>query len=409
MRITGAKVLDPAAGRFEAREVGVRDGRIAEPAGGPVLDLSGAYLLPGFVDCHVHVAMDTSKPSSIDVWHGARPGRIALHCALAARRMLMCGVTTARDVGGWDHHEIAVRDEIAAGRLAGARLICSGRLLTITSATTRYYPGMYHECDGPMGVRRAARAEIAAGADLVKLLVTGAVTSAEGEDANDLQFLPDEIAAAVEVAREAGTHVAAHAHGERGIVAAAEAGCRSVEHSCLGTERAYAAMVEHGTWLVPTLSVMPSMFDDPAFAAAVPPHIRDRYAALRERHMEAIGLAHGMGVRIAMGTDLGTPANHAGRNMRELALMVEAGMTPAEAIRAATTGAAEMLGRDDIGAVEVGRCADLIAVEADPLADVGALADVFLVVKDGVVHRNDRAFRPEPDGLVVTEPVAAPL
>jgi imidazolonepropionase-like amidohydrolase len=407
MLITGARVLDVPQGRFERRDVGVRDGRLVEPddvaPAAPRIDLDGAYLLPGFFDCHVHICMDTEKPSSIDVWHNALPGQIALWAARAARRMLMCGITTARDVGGWDYHEIAVRNAIRDGWIAGSRLLCAGRILTQTCATTPYYPGMYEEADGPVAVARAARRQLAQGADLIKVMASGAVTSSEYERADAIQYQPEELAAAVRIASENFKRVAAHAHAAAAVINAAEAGCRSVEHSCLGSREAYAAMHRHGTWLVPTVCTTQAMMAEPGFADATPPHIRERYATMHERHIANIRMAREMGVNICMGTDVGTPGNHAGDNMQELEVMVhECGFSPLEAIRSATIDAARMMDLDqELGLLLPGRIADAIAVESDPLADIGALRHVFFVMKDGHVHRNDRAFRPEPDGRVI--------
>ena len=410
MRLVNANVLDVEAGVFRRRDLEVSGARIGPGGGGRAVDLRGAYLLPGFFDCHVHIAMNTEKASSIDVWSKARPGDIALHAARNARRLLMCGITTARDVGGWDYHEVAVRDAINAGRLVGSRLFCCGRILSQTCATTPYFPGMYRECDGPMEVRKAAREQVAQGADLIKLLVTGAITSAPNEDANEIQLRPDEISAAVEIASDNGLHVAAHAHGAKGIVNAAECGCRSVEHTCFGNRKAYQALLDHGVWLVPTLCIHQALLADPDFAALAPAHIRARYADTEELHVENIRMAYGMGVRIAMGTDIGTPGNHAGENMQEPVLMVTAaGMTEIDAIRASTLSAARMMRVDDrLGSLDDGKLADVIGFERNPLEDITALQETFFVMKEGRIHRNDRAFRPEPDGLVVTAPVDDP-
>lgn len=411
MRLANAHVLDLEAGRFERRDLHVDGTRFARSAKGRTVDLGGAYVLPGFFDCHVHIAMRTELSSSIDVWHNALPGETALYAARAARRTLMCGITTARDVGGWDYHEIAVRNAINAGSLVGSRLFCSGRILTQTCATTPYFPGMYRECDGPAEVRKAAREQLAKGADLIKLMATGAITSAESERADAIQFRRDEISAAVEIAEDNGLHVAAHAHALEGIVNASECGCRSVEHASFGTRAAYEILAANGTWIVPTLCLHQALLSDKAFAALAPEHIRKRYEETEAVHIENISTAYKAGVRIAMGTDIGTPGNHAGENMQELDLMVNAaGMTEIDAIRASTISPATMMGLEKrLGSLDEGKIADAIAVDRDPLEDISALNDVFFVMKDGQVHRNDREFRPEPDGRVITEPVSSPL
>lgn len=263
---------------------------------------------------------------------------------------------------------------------------------------------MYHECDGPAEVLKGARIQMAQGADLIKLMVTGAITSSPHEDPDKIQFRREEISAAVSVAGDNRQHVAAHAHGAQGVINAAQCGCRSVEHSCLATREAYEAMLGHGTWLVPTLCVHQCLSRNPDFEAMAPEHIRRRYTQTEERHIENIRMAHGMGVKIAMGTDIGTPGNHAGENMQEVELMVkEGGMSEVEAIHAATLSAAQMMGLDHrMGSFEPGKIADVIACPRDPLQDITALNEVFFVMKDGNIHRNDRVFRPEPDGLVIT-------
>lgn len=395
MWLHNANVYDVEKARFSPADVEVRDGRIAAigqaPAGAEIVDMAGAHLLPGFIDCHVHICAKSDAPNPNNVWQGVLPGEIVLYAARGARRMLMCGITTARDVGGWDYHEIAVREAIAAGWIEGPRLVCSGRILSITSSTTPYYPGMYEEADGVEAVKSAARLQLSKGADFIKLLATGALTSTKYEKAEAIQYRREEIAAAVAIAEDNMTYVAAHAHAKEGIVNAVECGCRSIEHGSFGDETAYRLMAERGAWLVPTVCVMPALFRDDGFAAMTPEHIRARYRDLHVIRMENMKLARRLGVPVAMGTDCGTPGNHCGDNMQEPVLMVEeAGFTPAEAIRAATLGAATMMRLDrEIGSIAVGKAADLIATAASPLDDIRALERVDFVMKGGRVHKRD--------------------
>lgn len=396
MWLTGAQVYDVARGEFRPGDVRVEDGRITEIGRAPrqatdIVDLGGAWLLPGFFDCHVHICVDTSSPDPNNPWANALPGTIAIFAAEAARRMLMCGITTAREVGGWDYHEIAVREAVNARLIPGPRLYCAGKILTITSSTTPYYIGMYEECDGPAEVRKAARKQLAMGADLIKLLVTGAVTSTKYERYDAIQLRPDEIRAAVEIADDNFKHVAAHAHALDGIRNAVECGCRTVEHGSYGDEAVFRLMAERDCWLVPTMCITTAMFADPAFAARVPPHIRDRYGDIHELRVEMLKTAKRSGVKIAMGTDVGTPGNHAGDNMQELEVMVkQCGFTPREAIWSATMEAARMMRLDgDLGSLEPGKIADVIAVPENPLDDIAALRRVSFVMKDGTVFRND--------------------
>lgn len=403
MLLRNGQVFDLEAGRFASSDVRLSSGRIAElgkglsAGGGPEIDLNGAFLLPGFIDCHVHICVNTESADPNNPWRHALPGTVAIWAARAAERMLRCGITSAREVGGWDYHEIAVRNAINAGWIAGPRLFCAGRILTMTTATTPYFKGMYEEADGPDAVRAAARKQLAMGADLIKVMASGAITSSEYESADAIQYRPDELQAAVEIATDNFKHVAAHAHCPAAIKNAARAGCRTVEHAALGDRGAFEVMKEHGTVLVPTLCTISAMFRDPDFAARVPDHVRKEYARVEETRIAAMREARGVGVKVAMGTDVGTPGNHAGENMQELEVMVnEAGFSPLEAIRAATLHAAEVVDRGaDLGLIAEGRIADLIACPANPLETISALRDVCFVMKKGQIYRDDHGFAGE--------------
>ena len=395
MWLKGGQVYDVHNATFTATDILVEDGQITglgkTPATGvDVVDLDGAYLLPGFIDCHVHICVDTASGDPNNPWRDALPGTITLWAAGAAKRMLHCGVTTAREVGGWDYHEIAVREAVNAGWIEGPRLFCAGRILTQTTSTKPYFSGMYQECDGADEVRKGARKQLAQGADLIKIMASGAMTSTKYERADAIQYRPDEIRAAVEIATDNYTHVAAHAHATDAIRYAAECGCRSVEHGTYGNEEVYALMKQHGTFLVPTICVSSAMLNDERVSATMPQHIHDRYTGLRDMRIANISLAHKLGVKIAMGTDVGTPGNHAGDNMQEPIMMVtHCSMSPAQTIYASTWNPACLLGREDkLGSIEVGKIADIIAVKENPLENIEILRNVDFVMKDGQVFKH---------------------
>ncbi len=397
MWLVGGQVFDVESGGFRRGDIRVVDGRIAaigrHDASRPAVDMEDRWLLPGFIDNHVHITLDTSVAAGNNIWRDSRPGTIALHAAWNAGRLLRCGITTARDVGGWDYHEIAVREAIDVGRIAGPRLFCSGRILSVTSATTPYYPGMYEEVDGADEVRKGARKQFANGADIIKILASGAVNSSRYEKADAIQMRPDEIAAAVDIATDNHAHVAAHAHAAEAIRNAVAGGCRSIEHGTYATDECRRLMAERGTFLVPTFCTAHAFLKDPGFAGRALPHVLERYRELGALRRKQLRRAREAGVRIAMGTDVGTPGNHCGENMQEVVLMVEeCGFSPVEAIRSATVTGAELLGLDDsLGALKEGMAADIIAVPRDPLEDIHALMEVAFVMKAGAVARDDRS------------------
>ncbi|MSP81704.1 MAG: amidohydrolase family protein [Alphaproteobacteria bacterium] len=398
--IRGGSIYDVHTGTYRRQDIEIAEGRIARlantarpAAGDDVIDAKGAFLLPGLIDCHVHLCMPTEAANPDNPWRGQPAGAVAIYAAEAARRTLLAGITTARDVGGWDYHEIAVRGAINRGIIPGPRLFCAGRLLSITTATVDYYPGMYEVADGPDEIRRAARRQLAQGADFIKIMATGALTSSEYEDSRAIQYTLEEIKVAVAIAEDNYKYVAAHAHAEAGIRNAALAGCRSIEHGSFGNEEIYGVMAEKGTYLVPTCCVVSAMLADNQVSATVPRHIHQRYVEFDEIHLKNVGLAKRCGVPIAMGTDAGTPGNHHGDNAQELVSMVRgAGLSPHESVAAATIDAARLLRQEaNLGSLEVGKFADVIALAEDPLARIEAVRDVRLVMKGGAVVRDDLA------------------
>jgi imidazolonepropionase-like amidohydrolase len=391
--LAGGNVYDAVTGSSRRADVGLDGDRIVairpdarRSSDDAVLDVSGLHLLPGLIDCHVHLTQptDAGDPAKASARSDAA---VALFTAGAARRTVEAGITTVRDVGGWNYVEMDVRAAVRAGSITGPRMFLAGKLLSITTATVDYYPGMYDVADGADAVRAAARRQLARGADLVKVMATGALLSSETEDAQAIQFTLDELRAAVEIAHDNHKHVAAHCHALAGIEHAVEAGVDSIEHCTFADDAVLRRMAERGTALVPTICAGELLFRDPGVLATMPTHLHERMAAFNDVHTAAVRRAHELGVTIAMGTDAGTPGNHHGLNAWECVLLVErCGLNPVESIATATTNAARLLRQEGVlGVLAEGAAADVIAVPSDPADDISALTRVQAVVAGGRV------------------------
>lgn len=380
-------------GRIEAVGADVRI-----PAGARVIDLSRYTVLPGLIDMHVHLAM---RPIGEGDWvnAGVREGvaDAAIFGVRNARLTLEAGFTTVRNVGATGFADVALRNAIDAGRVPGPRMVTGGNSIGATGGhcdDNGYAPGALGRepgplegiANGPEEVRAAVRLQVKYGADVIKICATGGVLS-QGDAVGARQMDDDELAAVVRAAQHAERRVAAHAHGRDGIIAASRAGVHSIEHGSFLDEEGARVMVERGTWLVPTLMAGFTVGQGES-NAALPPWAATKGRAAWAAMQQAIRVATGAGVRIAFGTDAGVFPH--GRNAQEFELLVRyGGMTPMQAIQTATVNAALLLGMEqDVGSVEAGRYADLVAVEGDPLADVTLLRSaVRFVMKGGEVVR----------------------
>ncbi|MEZ0472109.1 metal-dependent hydrolase family protein [Luteimonas salinilitoris] len=379
----------------------VRDGRIAEvrdavqedAANPAALDLSGFHVLPGLIDVHAHLTL--SHDPALDYGEISGPASAILG-VVHARRTLMAGFTTVRDPGGPHYADVALRDAIAAGRVEGPRMFVSGPVLTMTgghAAVGNWAPpdlelssAAARVADGSDEIRKAVRLHQKYGVDFIKVIATGGIFT-DRSDPAAASYTRQEIEAAVDEARKRGQRVAAHAHGLEGIRNAVHAGVHSVEHGTYLDAETAALMARRGVFLVADLYADAYSLMHGDALGLDPAHLAKAEAA--SGHLrESFRRARAAGVRIAFGTDAGVFPH--GENARQFALYVQLGMSPLEALQAATRDAAELIGAgEDLGTVETGKHADLIAVPANPLADIRQLETVPFVMKGGTVVKNE--------------------
>ncbi len=377
------------------RIVAVQSGYTAPAAGDTVIDLKSATVMPGWIDCHVHLDFQQS-PATYSERFTMNPGDYALRAAYNARKTLLAGFTTVRNVGDAADSTIALRKAIAAGWVDGPRVYTAGgTIATIgghadrtNGASVRLMgdPGpLDGVITGPEEARKAVRQHFKEGADLIKITATGGVLDLS-TNAAGAQFTPEELKAIVETAHEYGLKVAAHAHGTEGMKRAVEAGVDSIEHGTFMTDEVVALMKQHGTYYVPTLSAGHWVMDKAKIPGFLPAIVLPKVALVGPAMTGAFQRADQAGVKIAFGTDQGV-ATH-GENAREFIFMVEAGMNPMKAIKSATIEGAKLIGVEkDLGSVETGKYADLVAVPGDVLADIKLVMQPNFVMKGGVVYR----------------------
>ena len=360
--------------------------RVAVPAGARVIDLGDATLLPGLIDAHVHLTGEID--GNFDRAVKDLPAMEALFGAANAQKTLMAGFTTVRDVGAGNFTNVALDRATSLGIVPGPRIIAAGHSIGITGGhcdVTGYAPGVLEQgpedgvADGPDAVLRATRYQIKHGAKVIKICATAGVLSFE-ESVGAQQLSEAEMRIIVEEAARHGIKVAAHAHGTEGIKAAIRAGVASIEHGSILDDEAVRMMRERGTYLVPTLHLTEAIALD-----KLPAPIRAKAETVLPNMRTSFQRALRAGVKVAFGTDAAVIPH--GTNGREFGTMVKFGMTPVDALRAATTGAADLLGRGDLGALAAGRLADVVAVPGDPLQDIHAMERVSFVMKNGVVYR----------------------
>jgi imidazolonepropionase-like amidohydrolase len=351
------------------------------------IDLEGRTLLPGLINSHVHIMMDAGP----DPLKSLKPDDLAAIVLKGARRgeqMLQAGITTARDLGGFEYGELALRDAFAAGDLPGPRLLCAGKLITMTGG---HGWDIGYEVDGPDEVRKAVRRNIKRGVNCIKMMATGGVLT-PGVEPGASQLSEAEMRAGVEEARNVGIRTASHAQGTEGIKNAIRAGIDTIEHGIFLDEEAIEMMVQRGVVFVPTLAA-PYQIVEAGEARGIPAYALEKSRRVIDAHRKSFEWAVSAGVTIAAGNDGGTPFNPVHDLVTEIRLMAEGGLKPLGAIRAATHGSARALGlSEQTGTIQQGKWADCLILEkgADPLEDISALSQVSMVIKRGkiIIQKN---------------------
>lgn len=391
----------------------VRAGRVAEVVEGfvssiegvegplEVIDLSDRFVLPGLIDCHTHLTgQSVPVAERIRRTLSETEAHAAIDGVVYAERTLMAGFTTVRNVGSGGSTGLALRDRIASGMIPGPRMLVSGPSVTVTGGhgdwTNSISPVLRPErgpetmtADGPAEVRKAVRARIREGVDLIKITATGGVLSMTAAGV-DQQFFDDELESIVEAANRMGRKVAAHAHGADGIKAALRAGVASIEHGTYLDDEAIALFNETGAYLVPTIHAGKYVSEKAQVPGYYPPAIEAKASAVGPVMQGALGRAYDGGVRIAFGTDVGVGEH--GTNALEFVYMFEAGIPTEDCLISATINAADLCGiSDQVGTLEPGMWADVIAVDGNPLADLSVLQDVRFVMKEGTVYKGAAA------------------
>ena len=343
------------------------------------IDVRGGTVLPGLIDCHVHLVWDGS-PDPASMIRGLSESRIALWAYRNAVKTLDCGITTVRDLGSPGHTVLDVAHMVKTGTLVGPNIVCAGPALCMTGGHGHY---MSHEVDGVEQLRAAARWVMREGADLVKVMASGGIYT-EGEKVGSPQYTVEEMKAAVEEAHKRERHVAAHAEGLAGIRNALDAGVDTIEHGIFADEDCLRRMKGKGIPVIPTMAVMRRLASDPR----IPAFAQEKARPVTDAHIAMLRRAVKLGVMVATGTDAGSPCSPPDVYFQELEIMAEAGMAPMEIIRSSTSVAARSIRRPDLGTLESGKQADVLVVAGNPLERLADIRNTRGVVVKGEIFRN---------------------
>jgi imidazolonepropionase-like amidohydrolase len=388
-RLVGARTIVTSDGRISQ----VLPGRVAVP-GARAVDLVGHTCMPGWIDLHVHLASE-SNPRAYEERFRLDDVDFAFRAVGYADKTLRAGFTTVRDLGG--EVTLKLRDAINAGVVKGPRIYAAGKSIATTGGHADPTNGMNSQLSFVLGTpgptegvvngaddaRQAVRQRYKDGSDVIKITATGGVLS-YAKSADAPQFMADEVRAIVETARDYGYTVAAHAHGKEGMRRAIEGGVTSIEHGTFMDDEIMALMKQHGTWYVPTITAGRFVAEKATVPGYLPDIVRPKAERIGAQIQDTFARAYKAGVKIAFGTDMGVGPH--GDNAVEFGYMVEGGMPAAQALQAATYNAAQVLAVNDIGQLEPGFRADVVAVAGNPLADIALTRKVAFVMKDGVAY-----------------------
>lgn len=358
------------------------------------IDLKTKTVTPGWIDCHVHMEEETNPGRYLQEFT-LNPADYAFQSAVFAERTLMAGFTTVRDLGGTTVN-ISLRNAINKELVKGPRILTAGRSIATTGGHADPSNGYRQDlmgdpgpkeavADGVDDCRKAVRQRYKEGSDLIKITATGGVLS-NAKNGSNPQFSEEEIKAIVETAKDYSFRVAAHAHGAEGMKRAIRAGVNSIEHGTLMDDETIALFKQYGTWYVPTITAGRAVADSAKITGYYPELVTPKAIAIGPQIQKTFAKAYKEGVKIAFGTDAGVYKH--GLNWLEFGFMIEAGMKPMDAIKAATINAADLLGmKDELGTIEAGKLADIVAVDGDPLTDSKVFGKVVMVMKDGKIYK----------------------
>ncbi len=373
------RLIDGTGVVFDQATLLVRGSKIAAvgssrditiPKGSIRIDGRGLTVIPGLIDCHVHLCLG-GEPDVVATLESESPSYTLLKSAKHAKMTIEAGFTTVRDVGSRDHSIFALKRAIESGILTGPRIVGAGLAICMVGGHARF---IGQQVEGTEQVRQVVAAQVAAGAEVIKVIASGGVLT-PGTSPDQAQMTREELSAAVDAARRAEKKVAAHAHGASGMKNAIWAGVHSIEHATLMDDEAGDLMKRHSVYMVPTLSALATTAASRP-GCGIPASVVDKARSMTKRHQASFRKAHESGILIAMGTDAGTPLNYHGENAQELDRMVTFGMTPMEAIVASTAAAARLIGiQNSVGTLVKGMQADIVVIDGNPLRRIECLRD----------------------------------